>query len=315
MTTPNTLTAERLFRLIGRHDTPILIDVRSDADAAADRRLLPGSMRRSAETVSDWAPSLAGRSVVVLCAEGHARSEESQPGFGRRVPPPRSLRVATPPGGQQNCPSCPKTASRCATRMVQRSGSRGPLRSTELPAPGSFVASSIPRPGFSSCRQPRWAASPSASRATPFDIEGEDIFWNDHGERCSFDTMVEEFGLAIAPLLHLATIVRGADTARLDLAPESPGLLAASLGLSRDRRRRSRAARRGHGSLRRLLSLVPGRHRRDPQLAEHQGGGMSETALQSTVPSGPAHGVPFSEAVNVLGCASPRCRSAAQRGR
>ena len=47
------------------------------------------------------------------------------------------------------------------------------------------------------------------------------------------DTMVEEFGLATAPLLRLATIVRGADTARLDLAPESPGLLAASLGLSR----------------------------------------------------------------------------------
>jgi len=39
--------------------------------------------------------------------------------------------------------------------------------------------------------------------------------------------------LAIPPLLHLATIVRGADTARLELSPEAPGLLAASLGLSR----------------------------------------------------------------------------------
>jgi len=45
--------------------------------------------------------------------------------------------------------------------------------------------------------------------------------------------MVEEFGLGTPPLLHLATIVRGADTARPDLAPEAPGLLAASLGLSR----------------------------------------------------------------------------------
>ncbi|TIL22584.1 MAG: sulfurtransferase, partial [Mesorhizobium sp.] len=42
-----------------------------------------------------------------------------------------------------------------------------------------------------------------------------------------------EFGLATEPLLRLAAIVRGADTARLDLAPEAPGLLAASLGLSR----------------------------------------------------------------------------------
>jgi len=45
--------------------------------------------------------------------------------------------------------------------------------------------------------------------------------------------MIEEFGLSSGPLLRLATIVRAADTARLDLAPEAPGLLAASLGLSR----------------------------------------------------------------------------------
>jgi hypothetical protein len=70
-------------------------------------------------------------------------------------------------------------------------------------------------------------------RAAPFDIEGEDVFWGHRGEKCTFDTMVEEFGLATEPLLRLATIVRGADTARPDLAPEAPGLLAASLGLSR----------------------------------------------------------------------------------
>jgi hypothetical protein len=45
--------------------------------------------------------------------------------------------------------------------------------------------------------------------------------------------MIEAFGLATEPLLRLATIVRGADTSRLDLAPQAAGLLAASLGLSR----------------------------------------------------------------------------------
>lgn len=45
--------------------------------------------------------------------------------------------------------------------------------------------------------------------------------------------MIEEFGLDIAALQRLARIVRGADTARLDLEPEAAGLLAASLGLSR----------------------------------------------------------------------------------
>jgi hypothetical protein len=69
--------------------------------------------------------------------------------------------------------------------------------------------------------------------ATPFDIEGEGIVWSHRGELCTFDVMIEELGLATGPLLRLATVVRGADTARPDLAPEAPGLLAASLGLSR----------------------------------------------------------------------------------
>lgn len=45
--------------------------------------------------------------------------------------------------------------------------------------------------------------------------------------------MVEEFGLGTEPLLRLATIVRGADTDRHDIASQAAGLLAASLGLSR----------------------------------------------------------------------------------
>lgn len=45
--------------------------------------------------------------------------------------------------------------------------------------------------------------------------------------------MIDEFGLAFPTLQKLATIVRGADTARPDLAPEVAGLLAVSLGLSR----------------------------------------------------------------------------------
>jgi len=65
----------------------------------------------------------------------------------------------------------------------------------------------------------------------PFDIEG--VFWSHRDETCTFDTMLDEFGLSTPALDRLATIVRGADTARPELAPEVPGLLAASLGLSR----------------------------------------------------------------------------------
>jgi hypothetical protein len=70
--------------------------------------------------------------------------------------------------------------------------------------------------------------------AAPFDVENEGVFWTHRGELCTFDVMIEEFGLGgIEALQKLAAIVRGADTDRADLAPESAGLLAASLGLSR----------------------------------------------------------------------------------
>jgi hypothetical protein len=45
--------------------------------------------------------------------------------------------------------------------------------------------------------------------------------------------MLDEFGLRSDALDRLAVIVRGADTAALDRAPQAAGLLAASLGLSR----------------------------------------------------------------------------------
>ena len=60
------------------------------------------------------------------------------------------------------------------------------------------------------------------------------MFWSHRGDLCTFDVMVQEFGLSgFEPLQRLAIIVRGADTARPDLAPQASGLLAASLGLSR----------------------------------------------------------------------------------
>ena len=66
--------------------------------------------------------------------------------------------------------------------------------------------------------------------ATPYDIPGVEMTHVD--ERCSFDAFVARHDLKEPALHQLATIVRGADTSRLDLAPQSAGLYAVSLGLS-----------------------------------------------------------------------------------
>ena len=75
---------------------------------------------------------------------------------------------------------------------------------------------------------PRVAAE---SGAIPFDVEGVEL--SHVGPQCSFDAFLEKYELRDPALAELARIVRGADTARLDLAPQCPGLLAISLGLSR----------------------------------------------------------------------------------
>ena len=67
--------------------------------------------------------------------------------------------------------------------------------------------------------------------ATPYDVEGVEL--SHDGPLCSFDALLAKYRLTEPALQEIAVIVRGADTARLDLAPQAAGLLAISLGLSR----------------------------------------------------------------------------------
>lgn len=73
---------------------------------------------------------------------------------------------------------------------------------------------------------------PVAERAgaIPFDVPGVELTHD--GPLCSFDAILKKYGLDDPALDELAVIVRGADTSRLDLAPQCAGLLAVSLGLS-----------------------------------------------------------------------------------
>ncbi|MFW0755521.1 chromate resistance protein ChrB domain-containing protein [Pseudomonas sp. H11T01] len=66
--------------------------------------------------------------------------------------------------------------------------------------------------------------------ATPYDIPGVEL--SHEGELCSFDAFLKKYQLSDPSLQQLARIVRGADTSRLDLTPQSAGLYAISLGLS-----------------------------------------------------------------------------------
>jgi hypothetical protein len=68
--------------------------------------------------------------------------------------------------------------------------------------------------------------------AIPFDVEGVEL--SHDGPLCSFDAILRKYGLDDPALQEMAVIIRGADTEHLELAPQAAGLLAISLGLSRN---------------------------------------------------------------------------------
>jgi hypothetical protein len=73
-------------------------------------------------------------------------------------------------------------------------------------------------------------ARATSEGAIPYDVPNVEL--THEGPLCSFDAILKKYELADPCLVDLAAIVRGADTARPDLAPQCAGLLAISLGLS-----------------------------------------------------------------------------------
>ena len=67
--------------------------------------------------------------------------------------------------------------------------------------------------------------------ATPFEVE--DVHFSRRGPKCTFDTMQDEFALHSAPLDRLAQAIPAADTNTDDASPQADGVLAISVGLSR----------------------------------------------------------------------------------
>jgi len=87
-----------------------------------------------------------------------------------------------------------------------------------------------PRAEFLYVPAPQVRAVAAAEQAIPYDVP--DVQFSHRGALCSFDAFLADFALDDPALAELARIVRGADTGKLELTPQSPGLLAVSLGLS-----------------------------------------------------------------------------------
>lgn len=233
MPAPNSIPVDKLARLIGVPTRPVLIDVRNDEDFAADPRLVPGAIRRSHTKVSDWASELQGRPAVVICQKGAKLSQGTAAWLRHEGVAAESLEggaMAWAAAGLQMVPEekLPPRDGKGRTVWVTRARPKV----DRIACPWLIRRFVDPDAVFLFVAPSEVAGVAERFGATPFDVE--DVFWSHRGEACTFDVMVEEFALSGVPGLgHLALIVRGADTARPDLAPQAAGLLAISLGLSR----------------------------------------------------------------------------------
>ena len=227
---PFAISPAQLSRLIGLPDCPLLLDVRLDDDFVQDPALIPGSRRIAHDAVDSAAPNLKAGRAVVICQGGRKLSEGAAALLRLH-----GIAAEVLDGGF----------------AAWRAGGLPAIPAALIPEPGLWVTRQRPKvdriacpwlirrfidPGarFLFVAPAEVMAVAERFNATPFDIEG--VRFSHRGDLCSFDALLDDFGLHTTALDRLALIVRGADTDRHDLAPQAAGLLALSVGLSRQYR-------------------------------------------------------------------------------
>lgn len=232
MPSPTEITVSQLSRLVGTPSAPVIIDVRINEDFAEDPDLVPSAFRHPHDDIAALAPSLAGQRVVVYCQKGKKISQGAMAILRNHRIPAETLEgghFAWRDAGETLIPAAKIPAPRTGSGSVWVTRHRPKI--DRMACPWLIRRFIDPRAQFLFVAPGEVLGVAEKFDATPFDIE--DVFWSHRGDNCTFDTMLDEFGLDSDALKRLATIVRGADTNRHELAAESAGLLAASLGLSR----------------------------------------------------------------------------------
>ena len=227
--TSHAISAAELARTLGSAGHPLIVDVRRQAAFSASQHLICGSMYRPPEQVAAWSREMPSkRPIVVTCVHGHevgqtAAKELRAAGFDARY-----LAGGVEGWIEAGHPHLRKTATYDGTRATNWI-TRARPKIDRIACPWLIRRFIDPLASFHYVPSDQVLAEASMRNAIPFDIPG--VTFSHRGETCTFDSMIEDFGLSDQAIHRLARIVRGADTSRLDLTPQSSGLYAISLGL------------------------------------------------------------------------------------
>jgi rhodanese-related sulfurtransferase len=230
---------------MGRADAPLLLDVRRQEKFLASPQLLAGAQYCGPDHVAAFAASEPPREVVVHCVYGHNVSGDAVAAL--RAAGWNARQLAGGLAGGEDGVDTPQDIAAWRAQPLPTMRKRPDFGVTGE-QPSRWITRERPKIDRIACPWlirrfidtraeffyvPTAQVFEEAARlgAVAYDIPGAPI--SHEGELCSFDTLLRAFELRDPALEPLARIVRGADTDRLEMAPQSAGLLAFSLGLSR----------------------------------------------------------------------------------
>lgn len=219
---------EELYGLIGSATAPIVIDVRQREDFDADDAQIVGAIRRLPDQIDRWRHGIPkDRPVLVYCAHGDQVSQGVAGALAETGADAGYIEGGIAAWREQGLPTCRRvnpTPSKWVTRE------RPTIDRIACP----WLVSRFVDPEAEFIYVPAATVMETAKRtgATPYDVAN--VEFGHQGEFCSFDAFIRIYEIADSALDRLALIVRGADTGRPELTPESQGLLAISQGLKRN---------------------------------------------------------------------------------
>jgi rhodanese-related sulfurtransferase len=224
------ITASQLKSALASGQPPLLIDVRRPPAFRAAPDMAAGALRRDPGQVAAWAKALPrAASVVVYCVRGHEVSQGVAKSLRDGGLGARYLDGGLEEGWRAAGGELVAKPGEASTRWVTRERPK----IDRIACPWLVARFVDPEAEFLYVPAKEVLRAAQAKQAIPYDVP--DVHFSHDGALCSFDAFLKSYRLAGDPALaRLAVIVRGADTARPELAPQAAGLLAVSLGLSRN---------------------------------------------------------------------------------
>jgi rhodanese-related sulfurtransferase len=224
------ISASQLKTALAGRQPPLLIDVRRTPAFRAATDMAAGALRRDPTGVESWAKALPrAASAVVYCVHGHEVSQNAAKALRDLGISARYLEGGLEEGWRAAGGELMAKPKEAATRWVTRERPK----IDRIACPWLVARFVDPEADFVYVPPKEVLREAQERQAIPYDVP--DVHFSHDGELCSFDTFLKTYRLTGDPaLMQLAVIVRGADTARPELAPQAPGLLAVSLGLSRN---------------------------------------------------------------------------------